>query len=198
MPELTRTTLLVTVGAVIVVAGLVALAGLAVATRLGVGAHRSAGRTAALAGLGAVGALAALTGSLFQGYTVRVGGTADGLTTASGGSSALAADVPRAAGSGGSGFDFPLGALLMLAVFAAVLFYAARCLRAPVGVGVPAAAWLIVVALLMYGGDGKGDVILPAAASAQIYFFGGLVLATGFLVPAYQYQLSDRLGQRKL
>jgi hypothetical protein len=106
-----------------------------------------------------------------------------------------AARVPEAASGGVAGFAFPVGALLMLAVYAAVLLYAARQLRAPIGVGVPAAAWLVVVALLMYGGNRKGDVILSASAPAQIYFFGGLILATGFLVPAYQWQLTDRLSQ---
>jgi hypothetical protein len=192
----TPTALFVAVGAVIVAAGVAALVGLFASEHLGYREAKSRGRVAALVGLGAVGVLTAVTGSLFQGYTVRIGGSTGAAPAADGGSTALAAaDLPRADGGTVGGFAFPLGALLMLAVLAAVFLFAARRLRAPIGVGVPAACWLAVVALFMYGGE--GDVILAATAPAQVYFFGGLILATAFFVPAYQWQLTDRLAPKR-
>jgi hypothetical protein len=202
----TSTALLVIIGTLIAVVGVLALGGLAVSARLGLGVAQPRGRASALVGLGAVGVLAGLTGALFQGYTVRVGGWSGSDVLDAGGTAQAAHGAPSpvsasaaasaSAAGGGAGFDFPLGALIMLAVLAGLLFAGARLLRAPIGVAVPTCCWLAVVAVLMYGGGGKGDVILAASAPAQVYLYGGLILALGFLVLVYQWQLTDRFSNR--
>jgi hypothetical protein len=141
------------------------------------------GRVGALVALGAVGVLLGVMGSLMQGWTVRIGGSGSaGLMDASSG----------AAPGGPGGVAFPLGAVCSLLAFAGLLYVGARVFRAPIGVCIPALGWIIAVGALTYG-TSEGDVVLASTVAAQIFVYGGLVVAAGVLVFAYQWQLSDRL-----
>lgn len=172
------------VAAVVVAAGAVGTVGLVLAGWLAPGRVQ---RWCLLAGLGAAGAVVGLIGALVQGYTVRIGGSGAGLRDAG----------DPAGGVGGSaGFAFPLGAVIGLALFTALLVVAATTLRQPLGVLICGGAWLAVVALLMFAGGNRGNVILANDSAAQIFVYGGMVVAFGVGVLAYQWQLTDRLAER--
>jgi hypothetical protein len=118
---------------------------------------------------------------------VRIGGSASGQLLDAGSSDS---------GGGPGGWAFPLGALAALAVLGAIYYIGARFLRSPLGVTVPALSWLVVVAALMYGESSKGDVLLASTLSAEVFVYGGLLVAAVLLVLAYQWQLTDRLRAR--
>lgn len=170
---------------VVVLAGLVGLVGLLAAARLGAESER--GRVLLLAGLGGAGVVVGLVGSMIQGYTVRVGGAGPRL---------LDAGDPTSAAQGGTGgFDFPYGSVIGLVLLTALLLVGGTLLRAPRAVGIATAGWLVVVGVLMFGVGDSGDVILANTQSAQIFVYGGLVIAFGIAVLVYQWQLSDRLAK---
>ena len=127
-------------------------------------------------------------GSLMQPYTVRIGGSASGeLIDAS----------SNGAPAGPGGVAFPLGAICSLLALGALLYIGARVFRGPIGVCVPALAWLVAVGALTFG-TSKGDVVLASTVAAEIYVYGGLVVDAVVLVFAYQWQLSDRIESRSL
>jgi hypothetical protein len=174
----------------VVVLGVLGCAGVAVSGFLGgpdrKGRDGRTGRVGALAALGVAGLLLGLMGSLIQPYTLRIGGSASGeLMDAS----------SNASPGGPGGVAFPLGALCSLLALAALLYVGARVFRGPIGVCVPALAWLLAVGALTFG-TSKGDVILASTVAAEIFVYGGLVVAAVVLVFAYQWQLADRLESR--
>jgi hypothetical protein len=170
--------------ALVIAAGVLGCAGVAAAGVLGRSARP--GRAGALVALAVAGLLLGLMGSLVQGYTLRIGGSASGrLLDASSGS----------APGGPGGVAFPLGALGALLALAGLLYAGARVFRGPVGVCVPALGWILAVGALTFG-TSKGDIILASTVAAEIYVYGGLVVAALVLVLAYQWQLSDRLRPR--
>lgn len=184
----------------VVLIGLVGLVGLVLAARFGSAADAANGDSAAgdaakggparvllLSGLAAAGVLVGLIGTMIQGYTVRIGGSAPGLKDA--------ADPASGTTGGSAGFAFPLGAVIGLALLTALLLVAGTVLRQPLAVGVAAGGWLAVVATLMFGMGSAGDVILANTSSAQVFVYGGLVIAFGFGVLVYQWQLTDRLAR---
>ena len=174
------------VSVVVVLAGLVGLVGLVGAAWLGTESPR--GRALVLSGLGGAGAVVGLVGSMIQGYTVRVGGSGPRL---------LDAGDPNSAAQGGSGgFAFPFGALIGLVLLTALLLVGGTLLRAPRAVGIAAGGWLLVVGMLMFGVGNSGDVILANDSSAQVFVYGGLVIAFGIAVLVYQWQLTDRLAAK--
>jgi hypothetical protein len=173
------------VSVVVVLAGLVGLVGLLAAARVGTESER--GRMLALAGFGGAGVVIGLIGTMIQGYTVRVGGSGPRL---------LDAGDPTSAAQGGSGgFAFPFGSLIGLVLLTALLLLGGILLRAPRAVGIATGGWLFVVALLMFGVGSSGDLILANTSSAQIFVYGGLVIAFGIAVLVYQWQLTDRLSK---
>jgi hypothetical protein len=170
---------------VVVLAGLVGLVGLLAAARFGTESPR--GRVLLLSGLGGAGVVVGLIGTMIQGYTVRVGGSGPRL---------LDAGDPTSAAQGGSGgFAFPFGSLIGLVLLTALLLLGGILLRAPRAVGIATGGWLFVVALLMFGVGSSGDLILANTSSAQIFVYGGLVIAFGIAVLVYQWQLTDRLSK---
>ena len=169
---------------VVVLAGLVGLLGLLASARLG--AESARGRLLLLCGLGGAGFVAVLIGVMIQGYTVRVGGSGPRLLDAT--------DTGSAAASGSGGFAFPYGSLIGLVFLTALLVVAAMVTRSVRAVLVASGGWLLVVALLMFGLGNSGDVILPNDSSAQVFVYGGFVIAFGMSVLAYQWQLTDRLA----
>ena len=174
------------VSVVVVLAGLVGLLGLVGAAWLGTESPR--GRALVLSGLGGAGAVVGLIGAMIQGYTVRVGGSGPRL---------LDAGDPTSASQGGSGgFAFPFGSLIGLALLTALLLVGGALLRAPRAVGIPAGGWLLVVGVLMFGVGNSGDVLLANTSSAQIFVYGGFVIAFGIAVLVYQWQLTDRLAEK--
>jgi hypothetical protein len=173
------------VSVVVVLAGLVGLLGLVGSARLG--AESARGRVLLLCGLGGAGVVVGLIGAMIQGYTVRVGGSGPRLLDAT--------DSASATGSGSGGFAFPFGSLIGLVLFTALLLVAAMVTRVPRAVLIAAGGWLFVVALLMFGVGNSGDVILPNDSSAQVFVYGGFVIAFGISVLAFQWQLSDRLAK---
>ncbi|ACU69692.1 hypothetical protein Caci_0757 [Catenulispora acidiphila DSM 44928] len=174
------------VSVVVVLAGLVGLLGLVAAARFGTESPR--GRTLLLFGLGGAGVVVGLIGSMIQGYTVRVGGSGPRL---------LDAGDPASAGDGGSGgFAFPFGSLIGLALLTALLLLGGALLRAPRAVGAASGGWLLVVAALTFGVGSGGDIILPNDSAAQIFVYGGLVIAFGIAVLVYQWNLNDRLADK--
>jgi hypothetical protein len=170
------------VSVVVVLAGLVGVAGLVLAAVFGTDSAR--GRALALAGFGGAGVVVGLIGAMIQGYTVRVGGSGPRL---------LDAGDPATTTGSGSGFAFPFGAVIGLMLLTTLLLVAGTLLRAPRAVVIPAGGWLLVVAVLMFGVGNSGDVILANTSAAQIFVYGGLVIAFGIAVLAYQWQLTDRL-----
>ena len=174
------------VSVVVVLAGLVGLLGLVGAALWGTDSPR--GRALVLSGLGGAGVVVGLIGAMIQGYTVRVGGSGPRL---------LDAGDPTSAAQGGSGgFAFPFGSLIGLLLLTALLLVGGTLLRAPRAVGIPAGGWLLVVALLMFGVGNGGDVILANDSPAQVFVYGGLVIAFGIAVLVYQWQLTDRLAEK--
>ncbi|GAA2065605.1 hypothetical protein GCM10009839_91580 [Catenulispora yoronensis] len=168
----------------VVAAGVVGAAGLVLAAWQGLG---TVGRWCLLSGLGASGVVVGLVGTMIQGYTVRVGGSGPRL---------MDAGDPASGTGGGAGFAFPAGAVVGLVFFTALLLVAASVLRQPLGVLVAAGGWLAIVGTLMFGVGDRGNVILANNSSAQIYVYGGLVVAFGIAVLVYQWQLTDRLAAR--
>ncbi|MFL6115624.1 MAG: hypothetical protein ACJ786_30390 [Catenulispora sp.] len=166
----------------VVLAGLAGLVGLVSAGFMEVRAGR--GRVLLLCGLGGAGVVVGLVGTMVSGFTVRIGGSGPALQDAG----------DSASGSGSAGFAFPWGAVLALVLLAGLLAVAVAVLRRPLGVGVAAGGWLVVVAGLMFGLGNKGDVILANTMSSQIFVYGGLVIAFGVGVLGYQWQLTDRLA----
>jgi hypothetical protein len=173
------------VSVVVVLAGLVGLLGLVLPARFGTESGR--GQVLLLAGLGGAGLLVGLIGTMIQGYTVRIGGSGPRLLDAT--------DPASATGTGSPGFAFPFGAVIGLVLLAALLLVAGMLLRAPRAVVVPAVGWLLVVGVLTFGVGNGGDVILANTSAAQIFVYGGLVIAFGITVLAYQWQLADRLAK---
>lgn len=169
---------------VVVAVGAVGTAGLVAAAWLPAGALR---RRCLLSGLTAAGMIVGLIGALLQGYTVRIGGSAPSLQ-----------DVGDPAGGhgGSAGFAFPVGALIGLVLLTALLTVAGTEMRQPLAVLAAGGGWLAVVALLMFAVGNRGDVLLANTSSAQIYVYGGLIVAFGIGVLAYQWQLTDRLSAR--
>jgi hypothetical protein len=55
----------------------------------------------------------------------------------------------------------------------------------------------VVLAVLMYG-SGKGDVVLANTGTAQLFLYGGLLLAAGIGIGTQQIQLRDQLRQRSV
>ena len=174
------------VSVVLVLAGLVGLVGLLAAARLG--SQSARGRTLLLAGLAGAGVVVGLIGSMIQGYTVRVGGSGPRLLDAG--------DSTSATGSGSGGFAFPLGSVIGLVLLTALLLVGGTLMRAPRAVGAAAGGWLLVVAVLTFGVGSGGDVILADTSSAQIFVYGGLVIAFGIAVLVYQWQITDRLSKK--
>lgn len=173
------------VSVVVVLAGLVGLVGLLAAARFGTESRR--GHVLLLSGLGGAGVVVGLIGTMIQGYTVRVGGSGPRL---------LDAGDPTSPVQGGSGgFAFPLGSVIGLVLLTALLLVGGTLLRAPRAVGIATGGWLLVVAALMFGVGSRGDVILANTSSAQIFVYGGLVIAFGIAVLVYQWQLADRLSK---
>jgi hypothetical protein len=170
---------------VVVLAGLVGLVGLLAAAWAGTESAR--GRAFLLSGLGGAGVVVGLIGAMIQGYTVRVGGSGPRLLDAT--------DPASASGTGSAGFAFPFGSVIGLVLLTALLLLGGMLLRAPRAVGIAAGGWLLVVAVLMFGVGNSGDVILPNDSSAQIFVYGGLVIAFGIAVLVYQWQLIDRLAK---
>ncbi|NUP49955.1 MAG: hypothetical protein HOW97_21975 [Catenulispora sp.] len=168
----------------VVVAGAVGTVGLALAGWLGANRLR---RWCLLAGLGAAGVVVGLMGTMMQGYTVRVGGSAPSLR-----------DVgdPTSGGGGSAGVALPVGALAGLVVFAGLLLVAGVALRQPLAVLTAGGGWLAMVALLMFAVGNSGDVLLPNDTAAQTFVYGGLIIAFCVGVLAYQWQLTDRLAAR--
>ncbi|NUR61241.1 MAG: hypothetical protein HOV87_21655 [Catenulispora sp.] len=169
--------------AVVVAAGAVGTIGLVLAGWLPAGRVQ---RWCLLAGLGAAGMIVGLVGALMQGDTVRIGGSGSGLQDAG---------DPVGGVSRSAGFAFPIGALIGLVLLTALLVVAGTALRQPLAVLVAGGGWLGVVALLMFA-VGRGNVILANDAAAQIFVYGGLVVAFGIAVLAYQWQITDRLAAR--
>jgi hypothetical protein len=180
----------------VVVLGVLGCAGVAVFGFLG-GTAREArevrdsrearlGRAGALVALGVTGLLLGLMGSLIQPYTLRLGGSASG---------ELMDATSNAAPAGPGGVAFPLGALCSLLALAVLFYVGARVFRGPIGVCVPALGWIVAVGALTFG-TSKGDVILASTVAAEIFVYGGLVVAMVVLVFAYQWQLADRLESR--
>jgi hypothetical protein len=202
------------ISAAIVAVGLVGAAGLVVAGRLGVGgdgpgadgsraedsgaagrgtagagAAGSArpgglGRVALLSGLAGAGMIVGLVGAMLQGYSLRVGGSGQRL---------LDAGDPASGTGGSAGFALPLGAVLGLVLLTGLLLVAGTTLRQPRAVGAAAGGWLAVVGLLMFGAGTGGDVVLANDSAAQIFVYGGLVVAFGIGVLVYQWQLTDKI-----
>ena len=168
---------------VVVLAGLVGLVGLLAAAKLGTESAR--GRIAVLSGFGGAGVVVGLIGAMIQGYTVRIGGSGPRLLDAG--------DPTSATGGGSGGFAFPAGAVIGLVLLTALLLVAGSLLRVPRAVGIPAAGWLLVVSVLMFGVGNSGDVILANTTAAQVFVYGGLVIAVGIAVLVYQWNLTDRL-----
>jgi hypothetical protein len=168
----------------VVLTGLVGLVGLVLAAWLGTDSGR--GKALGLAGFGAAGVVVGLVGTMIQGYTVRIGGSGPRL---------LDASDPASATGAGSGLAFPFGAVIGLVLLTALLLVAGALLRAPRAVAIPAGGWLLVVAVLMFGVGNSGDVILANTAAAQVFVYGGLVIAFGIGVLVYQWQLTDRLSK---
>ena len=165
----------------VVAAGAVGTAGLVAAAWLPAGPLR---RRCLLAGLAASGMIVGLIGAMVQGNTVRIGGSGPSLQDAG----------DPVAGSGGSaGFAFPYGALIGLVLITALLVVAATEMRQPLAVLAAGGGWLLVVGTLMFAVGNRGDVILANTSSAQIFVYGGLVVAFAIGVWAYQWQLTDRL-----
>ena len=176
------------------VVALVGVGGLITAWLLGV-APGSKGRIFAAVALADLGVGVGFLGSIFQAYEVRVGRSS---TSAIGAGDALGGQAaPLASGSGSGGIGLPVGALIGLALFTALLILGATLLRSPIGVLLPAAGWLVVLAVLMYG-SGKGDVVLANTGTAQLFLYGGLLLAAGIGIGTQQIQLRDQLRQRSV
>ncbi|MBS2553918.1 hypothetical protein KGQ19_44405 [Catenulispora sp. NL8] len=173
------------VSVVVVLAGLVGLVGLLAAARFGTESER--GKLLALAGFGGAGVVVGLIGTMIQGYTVRIGGSGPRLLDAT--------DPASATGNGSPGFAFPFGSLIGLALLTVLLLVAGTLLRVPRAVGIAAGGWLLVIAVLMFGVGSSGDVILANTSSAQIFVYGGLVIAFGIAVLVYQWQLTDRIAK---
>ena len=111
-----------------------------------------------------------LVGAMLQGYTVRIGGS---------GARLLDAGDPGSGLGGSGGFAFPLGAVGGLVLLTALLLVAGTVLRQPRAVGVAAGGWLAVVARADVRGGSAGDVILANDTAAQVFVYGGLVVAFG-------------------
>jgi hypothetical protein len=173
------------VSVVVVLAGLVGVAGLVLAAVFGTDSGR--GKALLLAGLGGAGVVVGLIGTMIQGYTVRVGGSGPRLLDAG--------DAGSATGAG-SGFAFPFGAVIGLVLLTGLLLLAGTLLRAPRAVVIAAGGWLLVVAVLMFGVGNSGDVILANTTAAEIFVYGGLVIAFGIAVLVYQWQITDRLTKK--
>ena len=174
------------VSVVVVLAGLVGLVGLVAAALLGTESPR--GRVLLMSGLGGAGVVVGLIGSMIQGYTIRVGGSGPRLLDAG--------DPASAVGGGSAGFTFPFGSVIGLVLLTALLLVGGSLLRAPRAVGIAAGGWLVVVATLMFGVGTSGDVILANTSSAQIFVYGGVVIAFGVGVLVFQWQLADRLSTK--